>query len=186
MKKIFILETVSVFFMTMVSCCGQFGNDTTQELATIVKYKDGFDLSDYFHTRKYYLQKRNFNPQMYLTPLTDGYYINFCGGFIDPCEYQDVVVMNFTTDDYANGNIQEDWIEHWEDYVLTENPFMEGGVLIEDYCLKDHGGPWYCKECANTNHVDTTWLNNCIEQGYLWNYAWRRYLDTSAIGEANL
>ena len=181
MRKILFLGAATAVMMTMVSCCGQFGNNPEKEIATIIKYKDGAELSDYFHANKSNLQRGNGERLMLLVPLTDGYYIDFGNCFTEPWQYQDVVVLNFTMDDYTCGNIPEDWIDHWQDYVLTENPFMEGGVLVENHCLKDHGGPWYNNECTNTNNVDTAWLNLCIKNGELWDYAWQRYTDTTAI-----
>ena len=89
--------------------------------------------------------------------------------------------MNFTMDDYNTGNVPEDWMDHWEEYALVENPLQEGWILPNYACRENHGVPYYCEECTTTNHVDTTCINRLIENGEIWNIAFCRYRDTTAV-----
>ncbi len=183
MKRIVLLCIISLSLCLMAGCgCRYFGVPEVEELGMICKYKPGAELPEYYHTYKSYLRRRH-PTDLVLYPLVNGYYISFGFALYSGWEYREVVVMNFTRDDYYAGNVPEDWLDNWEEYVMVENPFMEGWALPIYICEENGGVPYYCKECTSTNNVDTACLNRMIESGELWEHIFCRYRDTIAMEE---
>lgn len=174
-----------MFMLMLNSCkvCPGGGRESVHYPGMILKYKQGAAFSNYFHTSKRAINEGYSSPILYLRPLANDYFISLGCNFHDEWEYKGVIILSFTTEDYYNGNVPEDWLNHWEDYILVENPFREGGLLFDFFCEEDHGVPYYCEGCTNTNNIDTSCVNRLIANGEIWAYAQRVYLDTNTLKE---
>ncbi|MBQ8703184.1 MAG: hypothetical protein IJ524_02265 [Bacteroidales bacterium] len=181
MKKIVLLSVISLASCFLTGCgCRYFGLQDVRPSGSIFEYKPGAVLPEYYLTTKHDLRLRYGKPMLTKTyPLTAGYYFNTSS--YDG--YGDMVIMDFTLEDYYAGNIPEDWLDHWEEHVLVEKPFRAVWTLPLYECEENYGVPYYCKECTSTNTVDTVCINRLIETGEIWDYAYRIYLDTTAVEE---
>ena len=190
MKKAILILFVVALFATVVlliqtSCCRNFGQDPYDYPGMLFKYKQGAELPENFHSTKAYLRDKWDKPFLRQLPLQlqNGYYLTFDVAWSNSWEYRDVVILNFTLAEYESGNVPENWIEHWEDYVLIENPLCEGGILPFYHCEKNRGVPYWCENCTSTNNIDTTCVNQMIINNEIWDYAWLIYTDTTTIVE---
>lgn len=183
MRKLFFLLIPTAVLLIQTSCCRNFGQDSTNYPGMIIKYKQGAELLDNFQSKKEALRSGWTKPYIKPLPLSNGYYFvsNCC--WYESWDYRDVVIMKFTLEEYETGNVPEDWIEHWEDYVLIENPLCEGGILPLYHCKKNRGVPYWCESCTSTNNIDTSCVNQLIINNEIWDYAWLRYTDTTIIEE---
>ena len=181
MKKIVLLSVIALASCFMTGCgCRYFGLQDVRVPWSIVEYKSGAELPQYYLTTKNDLKLRWDKPQLAgIYPLTAGFYIipsSYDG-------YGDMVIMDFTLEDYYAGNTPEGWIGHWEEHVLVEKPFRAVWTLPLYECEDNYGVPYYCDTCANTDGLDTSCINRLIETGEIWDYAYRIYLDTTAVEE---
>lgn len=181
MKKWFMLIGILSAAIMQTGCgCRYFGYPDVLTVCSILEYKPGAELPEYFLTTKNNLRLRCDAPVLTKTdPLTAGFYIN-------PSSYDgygDMVIMDFTLEDYYAGNTPEGWLEHWEEHVLVEKPFRAVWVLSFYECEENYGVPYYCEECTNTYRIDTSCVNWMIEDGEIWDYAYRIYHDTTAVEE---
>lgn len=186
MKKLFFFVLLSASILMLTGCikgCPLGGRETVSHPGMILKYKQGAEFPDYFHTNKANLRSKYSKPELGLYPLVNGYYIHFGGAIYNDWQYKDVVIMDFTLEDYNNNNIPEDWLDHWEDHVFVENPFCYGGALPFYLCKLHRGVPYYCEKCTNTSNIDTSCINRLIVTDEIWNYTVFEYYDTTAIEE---
>ena len=180
MKKLFTLIILSVAIMQTGCGCRYFGLPDVHTGGSILEYKQGAVLPEYFLTTKNNLRLRYDKPMLTKTnPLTAGFYIN-------PSSYDnypDMVIMDFTLEDYYAGNVSESWLDHWEEHVLVEKPFRAVWTLPLYECEENYGVPYYCDTCASTYGIDTSCINRMIENGEIWDYAYRIYHDTTMVEE---
>ena len=181
MKKIVLLSVITLASCFLAGCgCRYFGLQDVSVPCSIVEYKPGAELPQYFLTTTYDLGLRWDKPQLTgIYPLTAGFYI--IPSSYD--RYGDMVILDFTLEDYYDGNIPEDWVDHWEEHVLVEKPFRSVWTLPLYECEENYGVPYYCDTCAGTYDFDTSCINRLIETGEIWDYAYRLYSDTTAVGE---
>lgn len=181
MKKIVLLSVIALASCFMTGCgCRYFGLQDVRVPWSIVEYKSGAELPQYYLTTKNDLKLRWDKPQLAgIYPLTAGFYI--IPSSYD--SYKDMVILDFTLEDYYDGNIPEGWIDHWEEHVLVEKPFRAVWTLPLYECEDNYGVPYYCDTCANTDGLDTSCINRLIETGEIWDYAYRIYLDTTTVEE---
>ena len=179
-RRWFITGIMFAAIMQTGCSCRYFGAPEVLSVASILEYKQGAELPEYFLTTKNNLRLRWDKPMLTKTdPLTAGFYIT--PSSYD--NYEDMVIMDFTLEDYYAGNIPEGWIDHWEEHVLVEKPFRAVWVLSFHSCEENYGVPYYCEACASTYRIDTSCINRLIEGGEVWDYAYRIYLDTTAIAK---
>ena len=183
MKKIVLLSVIALVSCFMTGCgCRYFGAPDVRSVGEILEYKQGAELPEYFLTTIKNLNLRYDKPILKkIDPLAAGYYYNQenYSGF----GYSDMVIMNFTLEDYYAGNVPEDWLDHWEEHVLVEKPFRAVWTLPLYECEDNYGVPYYCATCDSTHHIDTACIKRLIENGEIWDYAYRIHFDTTAVGE---
>ena len=162
-----------VFTVTLLIAGGllMYGYDCFElQVYTVIKFKDGQDMSRQYVTRG--KPERNQNNGLVLLPLHNGYYL--CMRFSRPYESHPnfVYLFSFTNEELSNGEVPEDWANHWRDYVVADGTCIEDLFeVMADCCEKDCGHPAYCNHCDP--HLDTTILNKMIDDSTLWEYPGR-------------
>lgn len=167
-------QMVSLLFVLLAAClmvgcetpCPLFGNKDDIYPGSIVKFKEGQDMSNHV-----YAYVRDYNGSTTISPsipstrpiaLHQGYYIMNEGGFIDPSR---MLFLTITYDDFYGGVLPEGWVSHWQDYCDTiSNPFAEIYEILGDACEKNAGIPFYCDHCDSTFCVDITMLNRMLDE----------------------
>ena len=156
--------------MVLASClfagceapCPLFGNDSDVYPASIVKFREGQDMSNNLYAYFYQGHLRSYMDYRPIA-LSNGYYLMHTIGEIDTIQ---MAFLSCTYDDLEAGLLPEDWKDHWQDYYDTvRNPYKEIYEIYGSTCNKNNYGiPFYCSSCSNTFHIDTTMLNRMLEE----------------------
>ena len=91
-------------------------------------------------------------------------------------DYSKARLLLITIDDIENGNVPENWKEHWEEYVMDGNPYEEFYICFASHCkysevyYKDF--PFYRSGCGDKG-IDKNIINNMIDEGTLFNYLYK-------------
>ncbi len=169
MKKICNLFIVIILVIGMTGCetCGRFGLDR-HSANTVYRYREGMEYPENMHLNRnsMFAQSGQFAHPHRIYALDSGYYYATGTAFANSMD--NIIIMNFTFEEFEQGLVPEDWLSHWEDFVIVERPFSQCCEIRGMYCGDER--PYDCPGCEETNYMDLDVLRTMIANGDIWNY----------------